>query len=113
MTDNTTPQRRRNYSRPTRFPARLSTMLTLEQRREIDELIELRKATLGEVTRDVLDAGLVYSDVAAGCRAEVTRLAKEAGVSDANALEQLIDFAVRESERRAKSGRARDITIEL
>ena len=61
MTDNATPKRRPNYSRPTKYPARLSTMLSKNARDAIDDLVEQRDVTLGDVARSIIDDGLVLN----------------------------------------------------
>ncbi len=104
MTDNATPKRRPNYSRPTKFPARLSTMLSKAARQAIDDLVEQRDTTLGDVARSIIDDGLVLDAALAepGLRADVERLASEAGVTMADALGTMLDFAVRETRRRTE-----------
>lgn len=105
MTDNATPKRRPNYSRPTKFPARLSTMLSKHDRAAIDGLVEARGVTLGEVARGVIADGLDLDEAynaAPGLREDVRRLAADAGVSEAEAIKTMLDFAVRESRRRTE-----------
>lgn len=58
MTENATPKKKRTYSRPTRFPARIAIMTTNEQRAEIDRMAERESATLGETVRDLIELGL-------------------------------------------------------
>ena len=103
MTNDATPQTR---PRPTKYPARLATMLTQQQRSAIDERVRARAgATLGEVTRELLDAGFDLEtayDLAPGLRENVARLARDSGVTTREALATLLDFAVRESERRGR-----------
>lgn len=60
MTDNATPKKKkRTYSRPTRFPARIAIMTTDDQRAEIDRIAAENEATLGETVRYLIAAGLV------------------------------------------------------
>lgn len=105
MTDNATPNRRPNYSRPTKFPARLSTMLSRAARDEIDALVKIEDTTLGDVARRIIDDGLAldrayHNDPA--LRADVERLARDGGVPVADALTTMLTFAVRESRRRTE-----------
>lgn len=104
MTDNATPKTRPNYSRPTKFPARLSTMLSKAARDAIDDLVEERDVTLGDVARSIIDDGLVLNAALAepGLRADVERLARDAGVTTADAVGTMLDFAVRETRRRTE-----------
>lgn len=114
MTDNATPKpKRRGYSRPTLYPARLAVMLTTEMRDELDALVEETGASLGEIARNLLADGLIYADVPPETRHDVSRLARDGGVSEAEAITTMLDFAARESERRVRAGKPRDITIEL
>ena len=100
MTNDATPQTR---PRPTKYPARLATMLTQQQRSAIDERVRARAgATLGEVTRELLDAGLDLEaayDLTPGLREDIARLAREAEATTAEALATLLDFGVRETRR--------------
>lgn len=104
MTDNATPKSRPNYSRPTKFPARLSTMLSQSARDTIDDLVEQRDTTLGDVARSIISDGLVLDAALAepGLRADVERLARDAGVTVADAVGTMLDFAVRETRRRTE-----------
>lgn len=63
MTDNATPEpKRRNYSRPKKFPAHLAVMLDQEMRDALDRLVDETGASLGEVTRALLRDGLAAAD---------------------------------------------------
>lgn len=103
-TETTTPTRRPNYSRPTKYPARLSTMLSASAREAIDDLIEQRDVTLGEVARSIIDDGLVLNAALAepGLRASVEKLARDGGVTVADAIGTMLDFATREAARRTE-----------
>lgn len=107
MSHDATPNRARpNYSRPTRFPAALPrTMTTTEQRDYVDG-VKARAgegATLGEAMRALLADGITL-DVAMqrddDLRADVERMAREAGVSAGEAIGTMLRFAVDESRRR-------------
>lgn len=109
MTDNATPKRRANYSRPTKYPARLSTMLSQEARDEIDALVQTRGDTLGEISRGVIDDGIALDRAYnndPGLREDVQRLARDAGVPVADALTTMLTFAVRETRRRTERNAA-------
>lgn len=100
MTSNATPQAR---PRPTKYPARLATMLTQQQRSAIDERVRASAgATLGEVTRELLDAGLDLEaayELTPGLREDIARLAREAEATTAEAIATILDFGVRETRR--------------
>lgn len=102
MDTNATPSKRPNYSRPTKYPARLALMLTTEQRATIDDRAHDQAQSLGDVTRALLDDGLLFVDVTPETRSEITRLAREANTSEPDAVARLLDFAVRESRRRVE-----------
>lgn len=114
MTTPATPTPRKKYKRPTKFPARLSTMLRQDQREEIDLRIEGADDSLGEVTRDLLDKGidldLAYKrDVL--LEADVVHMANEADVPVAEALATMLRFAVHESAKRRH--RPREVTLDI
>lgn len=104
MTDNATPKPARTYSRPTKYPAAIPrTMTTDEQRAYLDGVVERDDLTLGAVVRSLIDDGIAL-DVAFQARddlrADVWRMAREAGVTPGEAVGTMLDFAVRESRRR-------------
>lgn len=60
MTDNATPNPKKS-GRPARgpkYPAQLAIMLTAEMRAELDNLVDETGASLGEVSRALLEDGL-------------------------------------------------------
>lgn len=105
MTDNATPKRRPNYSRPTKYPARLSTMLAQPTRDRIDELIEARGESLGAVSRSLIADGIDLDaayEIEPGLRNDVERMAVESDVTHADAIATMLAFAVKESRRRTE-----------
>lgn len=61
MDDNATPEPkpRRDYSRPTKYPAAIPrTMTTHEQRAAIDDIVSQGDDSIGFVVRELIDAGL-------------------------------------------------------
>lgn len=105
MTDNATPKKKRpTYSRPTKYPDSLPrTMTTIEQRSHVDAIKVRTGSTYGEVIRELVDDGLTLAEAYASqpaLRAEVARLARDGGVTEAEAVATMLDFAVRESKRR-------------
>ena len=106
MSHDATPNRRPTYSRPTKYPAALPrTMTTTEQRDYVDGVKDRAGdgATLGEAMRALLADGIAL-DVAMqrddDLRADVERMAREAGVSTGEAIGTMLRFAVTESRRR-------------
>ena len=107
MSHDTTPNRARpNYSRPTRYPAALPRTMTTTEQREYVDGVKARAgtgATLGEAMRALLADGIAL-DVAMqrddDLRADVERMAREAGVSAGEAIGTILRFAVDESRRR-------------
>lgn len=104
MTDNATPKTRPTYSRPIRYPAALPrTMTTTEQRAAVEEAASRDDVGMGVIIRDLVGDGLVLHAAYANdpsLRGAVHRMAADAGVSEAEAVATMLDFAVRESRRR-------------
>ena len=102
MTDNATPEPKR-APRPTKFPAHLAAMISAEMKREIVDAAA--GLTQGEVIRRRLELGKDLDDALAvhpELEANVRRLAREGGVVFSSALATLVDFAVREADRRSE-----------
>lgn len=104
MSHDATPKRARpSYSRPTKYPAALPrTMTATAQREAVDAIREARDLTLGDTMRALISDGLVLDAALAepGLRADIERMAREGGVTVADAIGTMLDFAVRESRRR-------------
>ena len=104
MTDNATPKTRPTYSRPIRYPAALPrTMTTTEQRAAVEEAAGRDDVGMGVIIRDLVGDGLVLHAAYTNdpsLRGAVHRMAADAGVSEAEAVATMLDFAVRESRRR-------------
>lgn len=56
----TTPKSSRpGYSRPTKYPDRIASMISTEQRAAIDDLVETSGESLGFIVRALLSEGLM------------------------------------------------------
>lgn len=104
MTDNATPKKR-TYSRPTKYPAALPrTMTTEAQRAMLDERVARGDHdTNGEAIRSYVFHGMQLEDAyAADDRLEddVIGMARDARVTEAEAIATMLRFAVTESRRR-------------
>lgn len=102
MTDNTTPERK-SAPRPTKFPKHLAVMISEPMKLEIIE--SSKGSSQGEIVRRRLELG---RDLEAAfvehpeLEANVRRLAREGSVEVSRALGLLVDFAVREADRRSE-----------
>ncbi|UYL87168.1 ribbon-helix-helix DNA binding domain protein [Microbacterium phage OscarSo] len=128
MTENATPEPVRR-PRPVRFPKQLITLVSRETFAEIERTAAERDATKADVVRPRLELGAVleaaYESTGAGIRyvsgdlrSKVQSLARNAGVDEAEAIAVLLDFAIREADKReaeiARGERLpRELTIDV
>lgn len=99
MTDNTTPKRRRNYSRPTHFPVSLAVMMPESMKREIEDAAAATDRSKADIVRERLELGAILLEAYdESMRARVQALARKGShglpVTEGEAIRKLITFAV-------------------
>lgn len=113
MSENATPKPVRR-PRPVRYPKQLITLVSSETYAEIEATAAAREsATKADVVRPRLELGRIleaaYESTGAGIRyvsgdlrGKVQELARKAGVEEAEAIAVLLDFAIREADKRER-----------
>lgn len=123
MTENTSPRRRPNYSRPTKYPVSLAVMMSERMKREIEDAAAAADRSKAEIVRERLELGSILLDAytAGGTgtpdlmREGIRRLARQGNhgesVTEGDAIRQLLVFGLNEIEKRER--RDREIATRL